>query len=219
MRIASILFGLQPLIILINAISKLAYESADKQITHIDSPDFENEVLKGGKWFCFFGANWCHHCQDATPEWQKLEKDFSNLLESKYDIRMRKIECTTELNTDLCKKLVTDGFPSLVFFNEGKEYKRQDVIVDSAVYDGFKNFLGKMIAELDSRQIDWIADQKDTGSALLEKSMQHLKDLASKTFGKDPTTNPDGKIVILTDKDFSKRVNLSSWFVMFHAPW
>ena len=49
--------------------------------------------------------------------------------------------------------------------------------------------------------------------------MKKIQDLAGSTFGKQPTVNPDGESVELTDVSFPKLIEHGSWLVMFHAPW
>jgi len=44
-------------------------------VTKLTSSNFHNLVVRSKEpWFVEFYAPWCGHCQNLTPEWEKLAK-------------------------------------------------------------------------------------------------------------------------------------------------
>ncbi|KAI3648870.1 hypothetical protein MP228_006724 [Amoeboaphelidium protococcarum] len=72
---------------------------------------FESTIAKG-PWFIEFYAPWCHHCKKLEPVWTKLAQELRD------STRFGKVDCTS--NTALCKIHHVKGYPTLLFFYNGK---------------------------------------------------------------------------------------------------
>jgi protein disulfide-isomerase-like protein len=108
---------------------------------------------------------------------------------------MAKVECTE--NPTLCAGL--DGYPSIQYFKDGKMEEDLDI----RDYDP----LIQKIEELNGKQVP-------TSTAF-----ETLMTLGAEETRPDPTVNPSGEVVYLTDSDFKKETAGQPWIVMFHAPW
>lgn len=71
----------------------------------------------------FFGADWCGHCQNFYPTWDKM----SSNNEHKKKVKFLKVNCTDnddENVQDAMKKYNVKGFPTLIVYrnNKSEEY-------------------------------------------------------------------------------------------------
>ncbi|SBS98254.1 protein disulfide isomerase [Plasmodium malariae] len=83
-----------------------------------------------GSWFIKFYAPWCSHCKAMTKTWAKLAAEL------KGTVNIAKIDVTT--NSKTRKRFKIEGFPTLVYFKNGKmyDYKNHDRSLEA-----FKNFV------------------------------------------------------------------------------
>jgi thioredoxin reductase (NADPH) len=94
----------------------------------INTSDFDQEVLKGGKVVLDFYSTECPPCEALAPKFDGLANLYGN------DIRFLKI--FRQQNRELADKLGVKSSPTLIFFDEGKEVgnrysggiKRSDII-------------------------------------------------------------------------------------------
>lgn len=83
-----------------------------------------------GAWFIKFYAPWCTHCKAMSKTWNELAKELKN------QINIAKIDVT--VNSRTRKRFKIEGFPTLLFFKNGKmyDYKHNDRSLE-----GFKRFV------------------------------------------------------------------------------
>jgi thioredoxin reductase (NADPH) len=94
----------------------------------INTPDFEQEVINGGKVVIDFYSSECPPCEALAPKFEGLSKLYGN------DIKFLKI--FRQQNRELADKLGVKSSPTLLFFDNGKEVaerfsggiKRSDII-------------------------------------------------------------------------------------------
>lgn len=64
----------------------------------------------------FFYADWCPHCKNAKPHWDRLSKEYDGKQINKYLLKFTKIDCS---NTDddstkqMLEKYQVEGFPTI----------------------------------------------------------------------------------------------------------
>jgi len=80
--------------------------------------------------FVLYYVDWCPHCKTIKPEWAKLEKD----VEFK-DVLINKVNC--EENESIVKELDIEGYPTILFTQNGKI----EPYNGGREYSDFKNFL------------------------------------------------------------------------------
>ncbi|CAN0435118.1 unnamed protein product, partial [Pylaiella littoralis] len=82
--------------------------------------DFERltQVSTGattGDWFIEFYAPWCGHCRKLEPAWTELAEKLGG------EVNVGKVDVTA--NKGLGKRFGIKGFPTLLFFSHGSQYK------------------------------------------------------------------------------------------------
>jgi thiol-disulfide isomerase/thioredoxin len=65
--------------------------------------------------FALFYADWCPHCKNVKPDWERLMQDKE--LTSKCSIEM--YECSKDEYKELAEKLGIQGYPTFKFFPTG----------------------------------------------------------------------------------------------------
>lgn len=80
----------------------------------LTSENFENAVEKGTSMVKFF-APWCGHCKRMAPAYDELGRKFVG-----HDkVKIAKVDCTQEVNRQLCNEQNVDGFPTLFLYKNG----------------------------------------------------------------------------------------------------
>ncbi|KAL0113883.1 hypothetical protein PUN28_011311 [Cardiocondyla obscurior] len=91
-----------------------SHDEEDVHTFRYTHDNFSTEVGKRNH-FVMFYAPWCGHCQRLGPTWEQLA-EISN--ESDNDIRIAKVDCTTE--STLCSEQDVTGYPTLKFYKVGE---------------------------------------------------------------------------------------------------
>ena len=75
------------------------------------SEDFHSEVFGTGSKNAFvkFFAPWCGHCKALAPAWEQLAQEHGDA------ITIARVDCTTDINDELCTQQRALGFPHLKF--------------------------------------------------------------------------------------------------------
>jgi len=78
-----------------------------------------SKIINDGDWMVLYYAEWCGHCKDMTPEWQKVVSNFNNKKTNSNKINIAEIE--SKHIDKLPNKPSIEGFPSIKMYNGGKE--------------------------------------------------------------------------------------------------
>lgn len=78
--------------------------------------NFKSTVSKGLTFIKFF-APWCGYCKGLAPTWEDLGKKIS----SYENIIIAKVDCSSNLNKELCSEQEVNGFPTLILYNNGEK--------------------------------------------------------------------------------------------------
>ncbi|XP_045111657.1 thioredoxin domain-containing protein 5 homolog [Portunus trituberculatus] len=82
----------------------------------LTSENFENAIEKGTSMVKFF-APWCGHCKRMAPAYDELGRKFVG-----HDkVKIAKVDCTQEVNRQLCSEQNVDGFPTLFLYKNGEK--------------------------------------------------------------------------------------------------
>ncbi|XP_069692492.1 thioredoxin domain-containing protein 5 homolog isoform X2 [Periplaneta americana] len=78
--------------------------------------NFDHGIAKGIAFTKFF-APWCGHCKRLAPIWEELGKKFIG----NPFVKIAKVDCTLDMNKELCSEQEVDGFPSLYLYKDGSK--------------------------------------------------------------------------------------------------
>ncbi|KAE9137205.1 hypothetical protein PF002_g2180 [Phytophthora fragariae] len=101
------------------AAAEQAENERKSSVVHLSTASFEDEVLNSkDPWLIKFYAPWCGHCKRLAPTWNKLSR---TLKENGSKARVAKVDCT--VHRRVCSRFGVNGYPTLVFVNEGQVYR------------------------------------------------------------------------------------------------
>jgi thiol-disulfide isomerase/thioredoxin len=78
-----------------------------------------SKIINDGDWMVLYYAEWCGHCNDMKPEWQKVVSNFNNKKTNSNKINIAEIE--SKHIDKMPNKPSIEGFPSIKMYNDGKE--------------------------------------------------------------------------------------------------
>ena len=80
-----------------------------------------SKQLNDGDWMVLYYADWCGHCKNMKPEWQKVVKRF-NCPSSRVNVA----EVNSEQIGNMIKPPEIAGFPTIKMYNSGREVAEFD---------------------------------------------------------------------------------------------
>ncbi|KAH0945787.1 hypothetical protein HN011_000786 [Eciton burchellii] len=78
--------------------------------------------IKKGLSFVKFFAPWCGHCKRLASTWDELNKKFI----ANNNVNILKVDCTLEVNKQLCDEQEVEGFPTLYLYRDGRKITEYD---------------------------------------------------------------------------------------------
>lgn len=87
-----------------------------------------------------FYAPWCGHCKKLAPEFEKAAQSLKST-----GVSLGKVDATEE--KELAKKYDVKGFPTLVWFEEGKQYEYTGGRTTSTIVDWVSSMTGPAVIE------------------------------------------------------------------------
>lgn len=95
-------------------------DAADKDNTSVvlqlSQPDFQHAIEKGVTFVKFY-APWCGHCMRLAPTWEQLAEKFVG----SEQVKVAKVDCTLEVNKELCGEQEVNGFPTIFLYRGGEK--------------------------------------------------------------------------------------------------
>ncbi|CAH0559393.1 unnamed protein product [Brassicogethes aeneus] len=113
-------------------------QEVEEAVENLTGETFEDGI-KSVTAFVKFYAPWCGHCKRLAPTWAELGAKFAG----QDDVRIVKIDCTLEVNKDLCNNQEVEGFPTIFLYQNGKkisEYSGTRTLED--LHDFVKKHVG-----------------------------------------------------------------------------
>ena len=95
----------------------------DNKVMILDQKSFDQEFAKHDLLVVEFYAPWCQHCKDFAPEYQKIAKQ---LVSQNPSISVAKVN--GDKNASLMERFKIQGFPTLIFFKNGKEFRYEGAL-------------------------------------------------------------------------------------------
>jgi protein disulfide-isomerase len=211
--------------------------------------------------FVEFFSPQCGHCMSFKPTYQTIyefyytskpiaskdetEGDSLNSFTRYYDFKFAKVDCMAFADT--CKAYNVNGYPTMLYFKDGKEVQREQGTKDmkgmsdwveqllETVRPGSRKEGGPKLPKVGANSVDTGPDTKEETAAQEKTGGEHknaVNSIAKSTPTKavkpapakaKPTTtaNPSGLVEPLTAEKFQKAVTntLDPWFIKFYAPW
>ncbi|GAB5373452.1 hypothetical protein AAMO2058_001752800 [Amorphochlora amoebiformis] len=138
----------------------------------LDKDTFEHDTQAStgattGDWFVKFYAPWCGHCRKLEPTWEGLAKKL------KKKVTVAKVDVTA--NQVLGQRFDIEGFPTLLFFHNGKMYKykgkRSLDALEKFALGGYNRVEGKDVPKAPSVIITFLLDLFEQYTKLLNTNM------------------------------------------------
>ncbi|KAH7459772.1 hypothetical protein PRIC1_011033 [Phytophthora ramorum] len=153
---------------------------------------FDHET-SSGVWFIKFYAPWCGHCKKLAPTIDELS-------EASGDVRVAKVDCTTERS--VCERFSVGSYPTLKVVAQGKSYDyngRRDVPAMVAfATDGYKKDFGE-------RVLSYAEFVEQRQAAAAEQAENERRSAV------EQLTTASFEDQVLNSKD--------PWLIKFYAPW
>ncbi|KAB7507841.1 Thioredoxin domain-containing protein 5 [Armadillidium nasatum] len=101
-------------------------------VVTLTGENIENAISIGTTFIKYY-APWCGHCKRLAPIFEELGKKFVGF----EGVTIAKVDCTQEVNRDLCSNEKINGFPTLILYKDGEkqaEYNGDRSLSDMAEF-------------------------------------------------------------------------------------
>nr|CAB3267397.1 thioredoxin domain-containing protein 5 [Phallusia mammillata] len=164
----------------------------------ITAESFDEHVSKGDHFIKFF-APWCGHCKRMEPTWVDLAKAHIPSTDMTEDVKIGRIDCTA--HGSICSSHGVKGYPTLLWFNNGKLSKKYQGSRDLKSFETF------------------ITEMKELPRPDPE-SKEEVVEAPSPTQAKEPEEDKKTSAVIeLEENNFDFHTAVDVTFIKFYAPW
>jgi len=91
----------------------------------------------------FFFANWCPHCRNAKPEWEKVKKEYENKTIKGYKVIFIEVDCSNPSNeaNKLMDQYHVEGFPTIKMNKNGTQINYDAKVTSSHLIEFLKTAL------------------------------------------------------------------------------
>lgn len=125
-------------------LSLLGAALADDLVVALETEDtFDTFIADNEVTMVEFYAPWCGHCKKLLPE---FEKAATKLAEE--DIKLAKVDCTSDDNKDLCSRFGVTGYPTIKFFKSGKDSSFEGGRDEKSIIQFIKGRMGPAVTDL-----------------------------------------------------------------------
>merc|ERR1719197_1215757 len=110
-----------------------------EEVKALTTKIFDQHLKDNKQTLVEFYAPWCGHCKKLTPEYEKAA------VELKGKVSLCKVDATEE--KDLASKYNVKGFPTLVWFEDGKESEYDGGRTAETIVEWVKSMTGAAVIE------------------------------------------------------------------------
>ena len=184
------------------------YDSSPVQ--KLDSSNFRSLVIDSQSlWFIEFYAPWCGHCQRLTPEWEKLARSFSGI------VNIGAVDMTVD--GQIGAPYGIQGFPTLKFFGDDKSAPTDYAGSRSA--SDMISFITDQIKKIANDRLRAKPAQPNQEQREAPKPEERQREGNQQE--NTQQQNGDEEVIVLTDDNFEEQVlrTEEAWMVEFYAPW
>ena len=83
-----------------------------------------------------YHVDWCGHCQKVKPIWKELKDEYSDR------VTFEDKDCEDDENTELCKKEVSEGYPTIKLNGEEYSGERTKEVLSEFIEDMLQRLTG-----------------------------------------------------------------------------
>jgi thiol-disulfide isomerase/thioredoxin len=105
------------------ALSYYAYinyykKTVDNKFANVANANRRNKEVD----ILFFHVDWCPHCVNAKPEWNRFKQQYNDKELNGYIIKCRDVDCTTETSevTSIMSKYGIESYPTIKMMKDTK---------------------------------------------------------------------------------------------------
>ena len=188
----------------LTSLMSAGFYDGSSPVQKLDSSNFKSLVLDSESlWFVEFYAPWCGHCQRLTPEWEKLARSLSSI------VNVGAVDMTVDGQVGAPYNV--QGFPTLRFFGADKQHPLD--------YSGSRSASDMLNYAIE--QIKSVANDRLRGNAQPKKETPNTSGQQQQEQPQQPQHHGDEDVIVLTDDNFEETVFKSDdvWLIEFYAPW
>jgi len=141
-----LIIGLVVLFMILSYFAYKRYVVPKLNVNYNANSEFNAEDNKGNTAeMLFFYADWCPHCKNAKPHWDKLSKEYDGKQINKYILKFTKIDCSNtddDSTKEMLEKYQVEGFPTIKLL-KGNQVIEYDAKPD---YDTLIGFLKEVLS-------------------------------------------------------------------------
>eukprot|EP00933_Yihiella_yeosuensis_P034455 TRINITY_DN2793_c1_g1_i2.p1 TRINITY_DN2793_c1_g1~~TRINITY_DN2793_c1_g1_i2.p1 ORF type:complete len:471 (-),score=120.39 TRINITY_DN2793_c1_g1_i2:116-1528(-) len=114
--------------------------TAAEEVLALTSATFETHLKEKKHVLVEFYAPWCGHCKKLTPEYEQAAKQLLST-----GVSLTKVDATQD--KELASKYGVKGYPSLIWFEDGKQYEYTGGRTAATIVDWVSSMIGAPVLE------------------------------------------------------------------------
>jgi len=117
------------------------YKKNKDQQQYLENNEFLKKVHSTKGQFYYFYTEWCPHCKEADPIWEKIKTD-SRFKD--YKLNFIKVDCDAKDNSAVVAEYKIKEFPSYILVINGKKYIYDATLNPESLQKFFKAVYNKI---------------------------------------------------------------------------
>lgn len=177
-------------LLIVAVLGTISHTAFAEDVLTLTTKGFDQHLKDNKQTLVEFYAPWCGHCKKLAPEYEKAASEL------KGKVALGKVDATEE--KDLASKYNVKGFPTLVWFEEGKQTEYDGGRTTETIVEWVKSMTGPAVVEISvvpnpTGEKPCIALHADSLSSGFEAAAKENRRKAAWYFTKQP-----GNKIVLT---------------------